>query len=247
MNAMKWVLAAALAASAQTAAYDTSILKDGNTWTYKRHKSSNQAIEDSFNGITRFTIDSLSVSADTLAFRVLRKDSLFYNPNPVGQPNPQITFDTTRYAYRAGTFFPAVPFFAAGTIFSASSARVVYQGDTLRMNQDTGNGCLRWNYTSVETIGRTLHSSGNGGCGNTLRSDSYTLTVFNGVAYNASMLSPVSLSASLARRLPDGAARILLQRGSVMFDREGKAFDLRGQRAPARSVPLPRNSEEESR
>jgi Flp pilus assembly protein TadG len=238
------VLAGALAVSAQTAVYDTSILREGNTWTYVRGESTPEFGENTtYEGMMTLRIDSLSIAGDSVTFTVTRDDTgkTTLESAPPGWPlvSYSRTTSATRHVFRGNAFTPSVPLFMEGQAFTDTSPRVVYGGDTLRQAKYQSPeyaSCAPTSWENLEGIGRIRYSYAYA-CGNTHGGSGYTLTSFNSVPYQASQVFPVALTASLARKLPNGAARVLLHRGRVTYERDGRLFDLKGQRLPAKSIP----------
>ena len=220
------------------AVLDTSILKNGNTWLYSRRNESRSAGQLTgpsyagglgFSGTVRFTIDSLMKVQDTLKFKVIRRDVGQYL-EWAGGSNPNVdTIQTTRFTFRNGTYSPSTPFFVDEQSFSDTDIRKVFRGDTVRMKSRNASGCSGYNYVNIQKIGRITNSETSAGCGNTSGQNSYQLKEFNGWVYSSDSITPVGIR-PFVKQLGSNKAQVpLLRKHQVLLEKQGRAFDLKGQ------------------
>lgn len=239
-----------MTATAQTAVYDTSLLRNGNTWVYSRDWEDllTGNIYEGYSGTTRFAIDSVARLGDTLRFRVIHRDSL-RSKLPRGNPdsmNYSYTYavDTVLYTLTPQGIQPGVPFFMENQIFSDTDRRVVYKGDTVRYRETSSGAvgiCIWSGSRNVETVGRTYQNNGHGFCGVTSASNTWTLVEFKGATYAHGDLMPVSLAARApAKGMRAGPAKLLVREGALSYERGGEVFDLKGKRFPGGSLSDPR-------
>jgi hypothetical protein len=244
------VLAGALAAGAQTAAYDTSLLKEGNTWTYsvsEERWSMTFGQETDYKGISRFTIDSLEFSADSVRFRVTHTDSgtgfdwmqdtLISNGDTLFPARwgavSRFSTSRSRFTFRNNAYSPHTPFPFVGQAFTPHAARALYQGDTVFRNQVSVTGCTPSAKENLQGVGR-IRDEYAYHCSPHTRGHAFIrLISFNGVGYDASDVTPVALSAAIARAAGARAARLTLRSGGVRLEKNGRLFDLQGKSAPA--------------
>jgi hypothetical protein len=240
MKTLSLFLAGALAvmAGAQTATYDTSILKNGNTWVYERDESEVAAgqVWGGFSGTVAFTLDSVRAAGDSILFRVIRSDSLrdkiaTRDTSDSLVHRVRMTRDTARYAFKGG-FSPSVPFFAQGQMFAAGDARVVYKGDTLRTRKSpppSGGSCLSTQTENLETFGLTSYvDSRFAGCGIYSWTHRWTLMRFGNSPFPETPIVPVSLGAPFNSSWRAAGRPLRQDRGGIWIEGKAERFDLRG-------------------
>lgn len=212
---------------------DTSILKNGNTWWYTRSERSNSnSGQIGLDGTSRFTLDSLLVRNDSLFFKVVRIDSGKYNPDVVNVDTSTIRTTTSRGNFSHGVF-SQTPFFMVGQVFSDSSSKLFYNGDSVKVRFQQRSGCTYHTEQNIETLGLFKYLDGYGGCGSTNGYTSYQLTHFNGQALPVSSLT-VGIHPGQPRSRTLREPRMSLQKQTI-FILGDVPRNLKGQTLPIRA------------
>jgi hypothetical protein len=127
-----------------------------------------------------------------------------------------------------------VPFFATEQSFNDTDGQVIYRGDTLRVktfsNSGPGVACLATGTVNIQGIGRVTDNYTVTGCGTSSGHKNYQLTEFNGQAYRADSVHPVSIRAAVRKELkimPQSS----LRKNKVVFKAQGFLFDTKGRKA----------------
>lgn len=240
--AFLWMISIITGAYSQQ--FDTSILKNGNTWVYKSQSSGGGGIgviePFTYSGTIKFTLDSLEKSGDTLKFKVTREDTGSRTSDWWGPSNPH-SISTTQYALYNNSIIPSVPLFASEQNFSGTETKSIYRGDTLLYRTtppDNFNNCAPRKSTNLEGVGRT-EDSYSFHCGHTYGSEIYRLIEHNGSTYSADSVLLLTTTAvnPISIKIIPASTGIRLQKNQIIFSNKKGVYDLKGQKA---SMPTKR-------